>query len=410
MTTSKATLIADDVVEYRLSDSGSAVAYLTDYDIRNNVAVLYLYDAAKGTSTKITEDALCIGGNIQLVSISPDGKTVTYISDYDSRNNEYTGYLKVGDKAAEKIGDNMFAIAVSNGGTTMYYVKESGRGIESLHVKSGRNENKLISQISTDTMLWVNKDYTQLIFNQDGRTDISKNGGERERLYRNAIRNILLPQGTQRRSNATGGRLSVSVIGIRSLTPLLAITSDGIVYIDNNYESNRISSSSDNQNFSVISSDGRKLLFMTNNGHLASIDPTKPGADRSEIGRNVAHFVASRDASTVYYVNEDDELYYVRGNGDPSKVADDVDGQLTMQWNSTRAFFIVGDTRSGGELYFSNNGRARAKVSGGDDVIMVLTTPTSVFYLLDGQEIFRSNGDEKFTRFAEDASIHWVLR
>jgi len=408
VTTSKATKIADDVLTYRLSDSGSAVAYLTDYDSRNSVAVLYLYDAAKGSSTKIADDAMYAGGVMTGVSISPDGKTVTYIGDYDSRNNEYTSYIKVGARTAEKIDDNVYCVAVSNGGTTMYYVKVSGRGVESLHVKSGRSENRLISEISSPTTLWLNKDYTQVVFNQDERANISKNGGERERLYNRTIRDFLLPRGTQTRGGAGGGRVVVSVVGIRSLTPLVGITSDGIVYIDNKYESNRISSSSDNPYRSVVSANGRKLLFITNNGHLASIDPTKPGADRSEVGRNVARFVASSDASTVYFVNEDNELYYVRGNGAPSKVADDVDGQLAMQWNSTRAFFIVDDTRSGGELYFSNNGGARAKVSGGDDVVGIMTTPASVFFRRDGQEIFRSSGNEKFTKFAEDVNVLWA--
>jgi len=410
VTTSKATLIADGVVYYRLSDSGSTVAYLTDYDHWEDVAALYLYDAAKGSSTKIADDAWYNARSVKGLSISPDGKTVTYISDYDSRNQEYTSYIKTGNKAAEKIDDNTYCVAVSNGGTTMYYVKESSRGVESLYVKSGRNENRLISKISPDTTLWLNKDYTQVIFNQDGRTDISKNGGGKERLYKDAIRDILLPQGTQRIFFSAGQSLSVSVIGIRSLTPFVGVTSDGMIYFDNKYESNRISSSSDYQYGAIISSNGRKLLFLTNNGHLASIDPTKTGADRSEIGRNVVMFVASSDASTIYFVNEDDELYYVRGNGDPSKVADDVNGRLVMQWNSTRAFFTVDDTSSGGELYFSNNGRGRTKVSGGDDVFMFFSTPTSVFYVLDGQKIFRSNGDEKFTRFAEYVSIHWIVR
>jgi len=408
VTTSKATKIADDVITYRISDSGGVVAYMTDYDSRNSRAVLYLYDAAKGSSTKIADDVMYDGGVMIGVCISPDGKTVTYIGDYDSHNNEYTSYIKTGNRAAEKIDDNVYCVAVSNGGTTMYYVKVSGRGVESLYVKSGRNENRLISEISSTT-LWLNKDYTQVVFNHDGRANISKNGGERERLYSKVIRDIVLPRGTQKRYISVGLHIELYVIGIRSLTPLVGITNDGIVYIDNKYESNRISSSSDNPYRSVISANGRKLLFLTNNGHLASIDPTKPGADRREVGRNVNRFVVSRDASTIYYANEDDELFYVRGNGDPSKVADDVNGQLVMQWNSTRAFFIVDDMGSGGELYFSNNGRAKTKVSGGDDVKGIITTPTSVFYRRDGmgRETFRSSGNEKFTKFAEDLDIRW---
>jgi len=406
VTTSKVTKIADDVLAFRISDTGNAVLYLTDYDSRSDVATLYHYDTSRQNSVRITEEAMYNGESLKGICISPDGKTVAYISKYDSRDDEYKGYIKVGNRAAEEIGKNQYALVVSNNGATVYYVREADDYSASLHVKSGRNDNRLITEIPSFTTMWVNKDYTQVIFNHDDRANMSKNGGERERIYSDSFRSILLPQGTQQKYTF-GGRISVVVVGVRSLTPLVAITNNGLVHLNNKNESNRISSSSDHPYSSIISADGRTLLFLTNSGHLASIDPSRAGADRNEVGRNVSDFVASSDVKTIYFVNEDEELFYVRGNAAPSKVSDDVNGQLAMQWNSTRAFFIVDSGSRGGELYYSNNGRARTRVPGGNDVMGLRTSVACVFYVDDSDDIYRSNGNEKFTRFAEDVDVSW---
>jgi len=408
VTTSKSVRISEDVMAYRLSDTGSGVVYLIDYDSKNDIATLMLYNTSNGNSTKITDEAMVSGrGDMTGICISPDGKTVTYISDYDSRDREFTGYMKVGNRAAEKIGKNMYAVAISDNAKHLYYVKTADTGGDSLHVKSGRNENRLISEMSWSVTIWLNKDYSQTAFNHDDRAFFSKAGADRERLYNQPVNRFLTPQGTPTTTNRAGS-VNTVVLGVKSLTPSVVITSDGLVHINNKLESNRISQSSDYPYYSVISANGKKLLFRTNNGHLASIDPTKVGADRNEVGRNVYQFVASNDCNTIYFVNEDDDLYYVRGNATPSKVAEDVDGQLAMQWNSTRAFFIVDYGRRGGELFFSNSGRSKTKVAGADEVMGVLASSTSVFFVNYDDEILRSNGNERFTRFAEDIDDFWA--
>jgi len=403
VTTSKAVKVADDVLAFKISDTGKGIVYLTDHDSRNNEATLFLYDTSRGNATKIAEDAMYVGdGQMNGVCISPDGKSVAYISDYDPSDDSVNGYMKIGNRAPEKVGSNMYAIAISDGGRHMYYVKQSNEGVVSLHVKSGRNENRLISDVSSSITLRLNKDYSQAVFNHDGRAYITKNGGERDRFYSQTVSSFLLPPGTPWGQHSGSGRINVTVYGLRSLTPAVIMTSDGLVRIDNKYESNKIASSYDYMHYASISANGKTLLFITNNGHLASIDPTRSSAERKEVGRNVDQYVASADAKTIYFVNEDDELYFVRGNGSPTKVADDVDGPLVMQWNSSRAFFVVDMGRRGGELYSTNNGRGKTKVSGGDEVNALLATPRCIFYGNYDDEIFRSNGNDRFTRFAED--------
>ena len=68
------------------------------------------------------------GNSMEGICLSPDGKTVTYISDYDDKDDEFNGYIKVGSRAPDRIGKNMAAVAVSNGGKHLYYARVSDDG------------------------------------------------------------------------------------------------------------------------------------------------------------------------------------------------------------------------------------------------------------------------------------------
>ena len=402
VTTSGVQQVADDVVDYLLSDTGRGLVYMTDYDDRNFSAELYLYETSSKKSTRITDEAYSNVYDMIGVCISPNGKSVSYTSDYDSRENEYTGYILVDGKSPEKLGTNTHAVAISDGGRHLYYVKESSDGRStSLHIRSGRNENRLIPDIIQDPALRLNKDYSQVIYNMDGRSYVSQNGGERIRVGGSSIRGFILPRGAQVGGNSD----AATVYGLRSFANNVIRNEDGLAYMDSSYETNRISSTSDNASRAVISDNGKTLLYVTNNGHLSAIDPTRQNAERREIGRDVLSFAASNDAKTIYFINDDEELYCAKGNGLPSKISDDVySGYLALPQGTTRVFFLVdySSRRNTGELHFSNNGGRRTKVAGGDDVMRVWATATSAFYTTIDSDVFRSNGNEKFSLFAED--------
>ena len=423
-TTSASALIADSVYAYVLADSGNGVAYFTDYDERNSMATLYLYDTSSKKATLITQDAYCDGGTMPGVAISPDGKSVCYISDYDERKSEYTGYLKIDGKAAEKLGDEMFAVAISDGGKYIYYCKvDTKTESASLHVISGRNENRLMSDVYGISIM-LNKDYSEAMFDLDSRTFISRRGNERERISGPVIQHILLPRGSQvgyfyGSSPYTGINVSISgaVYGISSFSNFIAITDDGLVYYDKSLEMNKISNSDYYASEAQISSDGKTLYFINNSDRLSSVNPTLIGADRHEIDRNVVTFVASGDGKSVYYVNSDNELYYASSSGAPIKISDDVyylsmygrtvsTGFLAMSYSGNRVFFLVDYRESrGGELYYSNNGGRKTKIAGADEVMLVMSTPANIFYVSRDSELFRSNGNERFIKFQDEIDI-----
>jgi hypothetical protein len=394
VTTSGSTRIADEVFSYQIADSGNGVAYFAERDNNNDTSSLYLYDTSSRRTTLITYEAF--GG---MVAISPNGKSVAYISDYDRSNNEFTGYIRIDGKSAERLGNNMMAIAISDGGKHIYYTRMSEDGWSaSLHVRSGRNDNRLIPEISSWgwSSIILNRDYSQVIFNIDDRAFFSRNGSERERVAGSSIYGLLLPRGGQSVSYSSGGP-NIMVYGVRTFANTLAVTNNGIEIIANNFEANRVTSSNSN---AFISDDGKSLLFISGST-LVRIDPNKKDAERNEIARDVRTFTASNNGRTVFYVNRDDELWCVKGNGRPSRVANFVSSDyLTMSNNSNKIFFLVDRTRSGGELHYSNNGGRNVRIT--TDVTEVWNTPANVFYRTIDSDLFRSNGNERFTLFQGD--------
>jgi hypothetical protein len=394
LTTSGSSRIADDVFEYQISDSGGGIAYLTDYDSEDNTAILYLYDTSSQSSTRIVSEVYYRG-----CILSPNGKTVAYMSDYDNNSGEFAGYLKVEGKPAEKLGDNMYPIAISDSGSVVYYFKltisdNSSNG--SLNVRSGSNDNRLIADISSSFEgLLLNKDYSQAIINYDGKAYISRNGSERERIHSSTISGLVLPRGTQTSGNSMG-----AVCGTSNFANTLALDNDGVIYIDDKYETTRILGSA-YKSMATISNDGKTLLFISSSDNLCSIDPTKANAERVTLARDVVRYVASDDGKTIYYVNDDDELWCIKGNNDAVRISDDVyPNQLALSYSSNRVFFLVDyNTTSGGQLYFSNNGGAKTRVAGGNDVRTVTSTPTSIFYRTAESDLYRSNGNEEFSLF-----------
>ena len=410
VTASGGTHIADDVFAYQLADSGNGVAYFTDHDARNELAALYLYDTSNNRATLLTDAAYYDGyGYMPGVAISPNGKSVGYIADYDARNFEFAGYIRIDGKAAEKLGDEMFAVAISDGGRHLYFCKLDVRTREaSLHVRSGRNENRLVPDVGNVTIM-LNRDYSEIIYSVhdgDHRTFISRNGSERERISGAAISSILVPRGAQVRTHYNDFS-NITVYGMSSLSNFTAITDEGIAYYNNRLEANRIAASSDYSSGAEISGNGKTLYYINNSMRLSSIDPTVPGAERREIDRDVVSFTSAGDGRSVYYVNDENELLYVSGSGAPVRIADDVaHSGLSISHSGNRLFFLV-EYRSGrgGELFFSNNGGRRTKVSGADDVLSVWSTPTNIFFVTRDSELFRSNGNDNFSMFHED--IDW---
>ena len=402
VTTSNSYKISDDVLAFRLADSGNGVLFFTDYDRKSEAATLILYDTKSKKQTKITEDAYY---DESMICISPNGKSVGYASDYKSEDREFSGYIKVDGREPERLGKNYYAIAISDGGRHLYYARcINNFDDRAIYVRSGRNDSRLTTDWRRSIML--NRDYSQIIFQIEDKSYISVAGGDRIKIGSSLIDSFIMPQWAMSNYIYSDEGTSIDVLGTKNFANHVIRNSDGLAYLDSKYEVSKISSTSSNASSAIISDDGKTLLYINNNGHLSASDPTKPSSERREIGRDVRSFTATGDCKTIYYVNKDNELWFVKGvnPNNSAKVSDDVySSYLSIPRGSKRVFFIFDYSSSSrsGELHFSNNGGKRTKVPGGDDVISIYVTATSVFYRTIDKIIYRSNGNEKFVNFVE---------
>ncbi len=69
-------IISEDVYEFRVSEDGKYIYYMTNWDVDTDFADLYVYDVENGQKNRIESDV-----NHRVFQISQDGQTVVYLKD-----------------------------------------------------------------------------------------------------------------------------------------------------------------------------------------------------------------------------------------------------------------------------------------------------------------------------------------
>ena len=406
VTATNCTLIDDGVFAYQLASSGNGVVYVADYNDLSGIATLYLYDTVAANTTQITDRALHDGyfNTFTGICISPNGKSVSYISDYNSPDKKVAGYIKIDGRPPEKLGDNMLAIAIADGGSYIYYAEmSSDRNNVCMGVRSGENSNTLLIDSDQRTRLILNGDYSQAIFSIGNASYISRNGGEKVKISNSVLGGLFLPRETQ--AYFYVDTLGYSVYGTRTFANALAKSLDYLVYINDEYETIPVPGSGPYYHRVAVSDDGKTLLFTADGGALTVINPIQPGVQGKVLAEDVATFTATADGKTIYYVNCANQLWCIKGNEKPIKICDNVSPTyLALSYRSNKVFFLVNyNPEKGGELHYTINGEKGIRVYGGDNVTRVWDTPASVFYLTVDADLYRSNGSENFVFLQEKA-------
>ncbi len=341
--------VADEVSYITMSASGNGVAFVQD--VVGDLGTLCLYK--NGKTTTISED-VGLGG---LITISPDGNTVAYAV-LDDIDYEYIGYYFDGEN--HKLGRDIYPVAVSDGARYLYYMKNG-----KLYVQKGDNEDSRVNLGDFGSVKAFNKDLSQVIFsNGNGeRSYISRKGGEKERLS-GRISYILSPVGAMAKGY---------VLGISSFANTYYITNDDSVYrIDGKFESTKILSNVTDPQLAV---DGKTIIYQDYDC-IKKLDGSKDKAKGIElVERDVIAFIATYNGDAIYYLTQDDELYYQKGKGNPVLIDDDVyavdlmgyytdSSQLFTLYKGNKLFYV-----KDGELYVSTNGKKGRTVSGIDGTV-----------------------------------------
>lgn len=383
----KITVVSEEVYDFRLAASGDAIAYSTNLD--GDVAELNLYSGGK--SQKITSEFY------KYFCISPDGKTVAYISDYDESEDEFTGYIWNGK--AKSLGKNRVPLAVSNDGKYAYFIKVTDDYEHPFYVLSGDDEIKLGSSAGS---MYFNSDATQVVYNVGGGSYISINGSEKLKLV-GRVERFILPEWVPISYSLCYGQYNSYIFGVNSFAGTFYNNDDSVVYIDGKFETSSVVKKVQ----SVMLCDDAKTLIYRKGGSICKTDGTKPDAEPIElVEEDAADFCALSDGSAIYYVSIDDELYYQKGTQKAKRVAYDLDGSdfgyFMDVFNKTGAVYYLSD----GQLYVSGKGAKGTLVKGIDDDVINVNADSFFVNVISknddyGFNIYLSTDGIKFELIAE---------
>ena len=197
-----------------------------------------------------------------------------------------------------------------------------------------------------------NKDATQMMFNNDGKTYLTVKGGEKNKVFSSAVYSMFTPDYTV--GSSAGG-----VVPVSDLRGQTYYTSGGVYFLDSKGESKKITSDFDGF---ALSESGSNLIYLKK-GDLVKVTNLAKGTeeDLTDEG-DILSFQAAGDLSVVYYLNRDGELYYQKGSGKPVEVGDDVDSFLMVPNSKTCAGI------SDGQRFVTTGGKSTGTPHDLDDV------------------------------------------
>lgn len=377
------THIADGVFRYALSDNGAGIAYITD--VEDGIGELYICRLSDGSKTKISNDVFC--QDFCYLTISPDGASVAYVGEYDEDSMEFEGYVSKKGAKPESLGTNIAPIVISDNADYIYYFKYDKDNSADFYVKHKKNSTKLASSsLYYFDGMYFNKDYSQVLYIDGSKTYVSVRGGDKSKISSSTLHTILVSNNAASRYIGTNlANVNVVVYGVESFANKVAMLQDSLVYINSDFEAEKITSNFRNY---VISESGNSILYTDNNGdNLYYINDLSKSIEGKAIGEDleINSLSATRDLKKIYFINRDDELHYTTGNGKSKKIADDA-YYLIMHPNTNIAYFLVDYKNDSGMLYYSKNGRDKTAVAGADDVRSIYPIGSTVCYMANSEE------------------------
>jgi len=276
--------VDEDVENYWVSIYGDTIAYMKDN--KDGVADLFLYTVKGGKIKEISTDASVWFD----VKLSPDGKSVLFTE----VNKKGTATLMVSKngKEPEEIEKNASAIGVSDNAKYVYYMVDS-----KLYVNDEKIETK-----EYVNSIYFNADMTEVLY-QAGSTAkyYMAKKGESVKLKNGYLSGIVVP------SDVVYGN---AVYGIDTFDKSVIKLAGGLYYMHGKGEKlEKITSGYDSCR---MSEDGKSLLYVENGNLVYIKNVAKPEKEEKIKKLEIDTLLASKDLKTVYFINYDDELCYLK--------------------------------------------------------------------------------------------------
>lgn len=341
----------DEVREIVVSAKGNSIAFFTN--VKDGVGTLVVYDVNKKKEKEVADDVYVNGG----VVFSQDGKTVAYLADYESRTDFKGYYCTIGKKPVE-LGKEKRIVAIANKAKYIYYQDD-----DRLYVKKGKKDGeKLASDISSTVDAFINADGSEFMFSYDGKTFITVKGKEKTKVCNTGLDGILLPQDFTC-NYYSSGNVDVYEYGVKTFAKQIYVKGSDLYYAKKT-EADKISGSFYRP---VLSKDGKTVIYLSSTEEICKLTDFAKGGKKTTLVKDadVVDFQTDIDCKKIYFVNDDDELCFLKGKK-AKKVSDEVD-EYALSTDGSYVYFVVDEE----DLYYSKNGGKRSKMKSAETISVI---------------------------------------
>lgn len=368
--------IASDVTMVQIAPDNDTFCYVSDQ-------TLYVRKLSGTESTRVADIKINLK-NVD-VEFSPDGKTLLYNDQSINDASEQTLWLY--DGTLTKIGDNLIGMAVSNGGSDIYYYD---KGQQALYHTSMNADKRTELVAGGDLngaagLTMINKDHTQLLYTIYSGTGTNYDSSVYITYFLNNDNEKVKLDGLNGSPHIPNTPFQSIEDPDKLTNQLYSVNNGGVYYFDDKFHIKKIAA--DTQGVQ-LAQNGKTLVYQRNNNLYRMDDWRKANAEQIASGISSTTFRASwmmtTDGSTVYYINSDKELYVVRGTAESEKIADNVN---SMNLSHDNILFYITDMNENfglGSLYACTSASDKERIA--DDVYIGLDAEVNTTIYLQAED------------------------
>ena len=385
----------DDARGVLVSQKGNTMVYFTDCEsvAYNNtqygytdyikVGTLNMYDIKKKTSTEIEEEVV-----VDSAVLSPDGKTVAYVAEYDATD-DFKGFYSVNGKEPEELGKEKRIFAIADKAKYIYYTD-----VDRVYVMKGKKEEKLASDLRYVEVM-MNADNSEMLFFNEDKTYVTVKADEKKKVANEELSKVILRDDAasfEQELDTEQGEITVTYTGVDTFKERLfyARMTDEIYYMLKKYETEKLASSAYQY---AVAEDGESLVY-NNFSDIVKVTKFSKGGEKETLanGAMARYMYADGDLENIYIINGDSELYYIK-KGKGKKIADDVT-EAIISPDGEYCYFVVDKE----DLCYSKKGGKEKEIcsvdgsislmrEGGMAMVSIYEDDTTTLSKLDGKKL-----------------------
>jgi hypothetical protein len=293
-----------------------------------------------------------------------------------------------GKKSTKVTSGDVSILAMTNNGKIIYGYARNDEGETFLYRYNKKGDRDKIGGYSSNGNVYFNADHTQILFMNEGKSYISKNGKEAVKIASSAA-TLITPDSASYFNNGSGYATAPTKDLFNKV-----YRCDGNLWLIRKNADKSVKLANDVS--SVTLSEDAKLVYYINKGELKVLK-IKHGDNASDKAKvlcddSVTNYVVTSDCKKVYYISEG-SLYVVNGmtgKGKKTVANDDVSGSLAINAKDIVYYEVEGD------VYATKNGSKGKKVLSDADIAM--QAENGIVYFANEDAIFVTKGAKKPTK------------